>query len=85
MLAALTSGPDRDRTNPILDVMRSVGLIRHSVPHAVVGKKAYVRWWQRIRAIAALGVIVLALGVALAAGIGVIILGAGFLLEQAIA
>ncbi len=84
-MAALTTGPDRDRVNPIIESMRAIGIIHHHVPRAVVGKKAYVRWWQRLRAIITLGVIVLALGVALAAGIGIIILGAGFLLEQAIA
>lgn len=68
----------------MLDSLRALGLIRRGVERPVVGRKAYVRLWERLRALVVLAAIVLALGVALAAVIGVIVLGAGFLLEQAI-
>ncbi len=43
-----------------------------------------MRWWQRLGAAAVLTAIVAGLGIALAAVVGVVVLGAGFLLEQAI-
>ena len=43
-----------------------------------------MRLWERVRALVVLSAIVIGLGVALAAAIGVVVLGAGFLLEQAI-
>jgi len=85
VFAAATAGPDDDRLNPFLDSLRTIGVIRRRVPRPVVGKKAYVRWWERLRAVIVLTAMVAAIGVALAASIGIIILGAGFLLEQAIA
>jgi len=84
-LAATAAGTGGDRINPLLDSMRALGIVRRRTPRPVVGKKAYVRWWERLRATIVLAAIVAALGVALAAAIGIIILGAGFLLEQAIA
>lgn len=85
LLAATARGSGNDRVNPLLDSLRALGIIRRRVPRPVVGKKAYVRWWERLRALVVLSVIVVALGIALAAAIGVIVLGAAFLLEQAIA
>jgi len=71
--------------NPLLDSLRVLGIIRRRVPRTVVGKKAYVRWWERLRALVVLAGIVVALGIAVAAVIGVAVLSAAFLLEQAIA
>ncbi|MFQ5558403.1 MAG: hypothetical protein ACE5GB_12980 [Acidimicrobiales bacterium] len=68
----------------MIDVLRFVGLARREVPRPVVGRKAYVRWWERLRALIVLSGIVVGLGFALAATIGILVLGAGFLLEQAI-
>ncbi len=85
MLYTVATGPGGGHVNPLLDSMRAIGLVRRQTPRPVVGKKAYVRWWERLRAMIVLTVVVAALGVALAAAIGIIILGAGFLLEQAIA
>lgn len=67
-----------------MDSLRALGLIRRRVARPVVGRKAYVRLWERVRALVVLTAIVIGLGVALAAAIGVVVLGAGFLLEQAI-
>jgi len=85
LLMAAAARPDEERVNPLLDSLRVLGIIRRRVPRTVVGKKAYVRWWERLRALVVLAAIVVALGIALAAAVGVIVLGAAFLLEQAIA
>ncbi len=84
LLAAANANHDNG-TNPFLESLRAIGLIRQRGRRPVVGRKAYVRWWERLRAMVALGAIVIALGIALAAVVGIVILGAGFLLEQAIA
>ena len=68
----------------VINVLRFFGLARRGVPRPVVGPKAFVRWWQRLGAAAVLTAIVAGLGIALAAVVGVVVLGAGFLLEQAI-
>lgn len=68
----------------MIDVLRFFGLARRGVPRPVVGPKAFVRWWQRLRAAVVLAAVVAGLGAASAAVVGVIVLGAGFLLEQAI-
>lgn len=68
----------------VIDVLRFFGLARRGVPRPVVGPKAFVRWWQRLRAAVVLAAVVAGLGAASAAVVGVIVLGAGFLLEQAI-
>lgn len=68
----------------MIDVLRFFGLARRGVPRPVVGPKAFVRWWQRLRAAVVLVAIVAGLGLALAAVVGVIALTAGFLLERAI-
>ena len=75
---------DEDRTNIILDSLRVLGIVRRRVDRPVVGRKAYVRWWERLRAIIVLGAMVVALGIALAAVIGITVLSLGFLLERAI-
>jgi len=68
----------------IMDSLRVLGIVRKHVDRPVVGRKAYTRWWERLRAIIVLSAIVVSLGVALAAIVGVTVLSLGFLLEQAI-
>ena len=75
---------DEDRTNIIMDSLRVLGIVRRRVDRPVVGRKAYVRWWERLRAIIVLAALVVALGIALAAVIGITVLSLGFLLERAI-
>ena len=74
----------QDATALALDSLRVLGLVRRRVDCPTVGRKAYVRWWERIRSLIVLAAIVIGLGIALAATIGVTVLGAGFLLERAI-
>jgi hypothetical protein len=54
------------------------------VEEPVVGRRAYVRVWERVRALIVLTGIIITIGVVLAASIGIVFLAAGFLLEQAI-
>ncbi len=75
---------DEDDTNIIMDSLRAVGLVRRRLDRPIVGRKAYVRWWERIRAIIVLAALVVGLGIALAAVVGITVLGLGFLLERAI-
>ncbi|MEM8706321.1 MAG: hypothetical protein AAGE98_07685 [Actinomycetota bacterium] len=75
---------DEDDTNIIMDSLRVLGLVRRRVDRPVVGRKAYVRWWERVRAIIVLAALVVGLGIALAAVIGITVLSLGFLLERAI-
>ena len=82
MLAAPVD--DDDDTNIVMDTLRVLGIVRRRVDRPVVGRKAYVRWWERLRALIVLAGIVVALGVALAAVVGITVLGLGFLLERAI-
>ena len=64
--------------------LRAVGILRRTVERPVVGPKAYVRLWQRLRSLIVLGAIVVGLGIAVAVVIGVIVVGLAFLLENAI-
>jgi hypothetical protein len=75
---------DNDRPNPLLDSLRASGILRQRGLRPVIGARAYVRWWERVRAGLVLTAIIAGLGVAFAAVIGVTVVGAGFLLEQAI-
>lgn len=75
---------DEDDTNIIMDSLRVIDLVRRRVDRPIVGRKAYVRWWERIRAIIVLAALVVGLGIALAAVVGITVLGLGFLLERAI-
>ena len=75
---------DEDDTNIFVDSLRVLGLVRRRVDRPVVGRKAYVRWWERLRAIIVLAALVVGLGIALAAVIGITVLSLGFLLERAI-
>ena len=69
----------------LLDVLRIVGLARRAVPRPVVGPKAYVQWWQRVLALVVLVAMMVGIGFVLAAAVGLMVVVAGFLLEQAIA
>lgn len=75
---------DDDDTNIIMDTLRVLGIVRRRVDRPVVGRKAYVRWWERVRALIVLAAIVIGLGIALAAIVGITVLSLGFLLERAI-
>lgn len=75
---------DEDDTNIIMDSLRAIGLVRRRVDRPIVGRKAYVRWWERVRAIIVLAALVVGLGIALAVVVGITVLGLGFLLERAI-
>lgn len=68
----------------LIDVLRVLGLARRAVPRPVVGPKAYPQWWQRLLALAVLIALVVVIGFALAALVGLLVVVAGFLLEQAI-
>ena len=80
-----TATPFRDDdSNIAMDTLRLLGIVRRRVDRPVVGRKAYVRWWERIRALIVLGAIVIGLGLLLAVVVGVMILSLGFMLERAI-
>ena len=68
----------------LIDVLRVLGLARRAVPRPVVGPKAYPQWWQRIFALLVLAAMVVVIGFVLAALVGLLVVVAGFLLEQAI-
>ena len=65
-------------------MLRLLGLARRAVPRPVVGPKAYPQWWQRLLALILLVALVVAIGFVLAALVGIMVVVAGFLLEQAI-
>ena len=73
-----------DDSNIVMDSLRVLGIVRKRVDRPIVGRKAYTRWWERLRAIIVLSAIVISLGIALAAIVGVTVLSLGFLLEQAL-
>ena len=68
----------------LIDVLRVLGLARRALPRPVVGPKAYPQWWQRLLALLVLIALVVGIGFALAALVGLLAVVAGFLLEQAI-
>ena len=68
----------------LIDVLRVLGLARRAVPQVVVGPKAYPQWWQRLLALIALVALVTVIGFVLAAAVGIMVVVAGFLLENAI-
>lgn len=84
VFAALRFDEDDDNSI-VMDSLRVLGLVRRQVERPTVGRKAYVRVWERVRALIVLSAIIISIGVMLAASIGVLVLAAGFLLEQAIA
>ncbi len=84
VLAMTAPVDDDDDTNIVMDTLRVLGIVRRRVDRPVVGRKAYVRWWERLRALIVLTAIVVGLGIALAAVVGITVLSLGFLLERAI-
>ena len=83
--ALRSAGPSRPRRRiRLIDVLRVLGLARRAVPRPVVGPKAYPQWWQRLLALVVLVALVVGIGFALAALVGLLVVVAGFLLEQAI-
>lgn len=83
LLLAAVSQSDDDR-NGVVEALRTLGVLRDPNPPPTVGRRAYVRWWERTRAALFLVAVLVGLGVVLAAVVGVTVLIAGFLLEQAI-
>lgn len=83
-LDLLLTAPVDDENSILMDSLRAVGLVRKRVDRPVVGKKAYVRMWERVRAVIVLAAIIISLGVLLATVVGLFFLALGFLLEQAI-
>ena len=83
-LAAAVSFDDDDDTSIVMDSLRVLGLVRRGIDRPVVGRKAYVRLWERVRALVVLTAIIVSIGIMLAVAIGLIVLAAGFLLEQTI-
>ena len=84
MTAPKRSKQSKQVSEALVRVLRAVGVLRQPVERPVVGSKAYVRLWQRLRSLIVLAAIVVGLGIVLAVVIGVIILGLAFLLENAI-
>ena len=79
------SGPRYNQPSEVLvRSLRAVGVLPRTVERPVVGPKAYVRLWQRLRSLIVLAAIVIGLGIAVAIVIGVIVVGLAFLLEKAI-
>ncbi len=68
----------------VLDTLRVLGFVRKQVDRPTVGRKAYVRWWERFRAAIVLVAVVGGLGIVLATILGVTVVGLGFLLEHSI-
>lgn len=83
-MRAVRFDEDEDDTSIVMDSLRVLGLVRRRIEKPVVGRRAYVRLWERIRALIVLATIIITIGVVLAATIGILVLAAGFLLEQAI-
>jgi hypothetical protein len=83
-LAAAASFDDDDDPSIVMDSLRVLGLVRRGIDRPVVGRKAYVRLWERVRALVVLTAIIVSIGMMLAVAIGLIVLAAGFLLEQTI-
>lgn len=83
--ALRSAGPARPRRRiRLIDVLRVLGLARRAVPRPVVGPDAYPQWWQRLLALVVLIALVVGIGFALAALVGLLVVVAGFVLEQAI-
>lgn len=80
-------GPTRQselKSATLVRVLRAVGILRQPVHRPVVGPKAYVQLWQRLRSLIVLAAIVVGLGIVVAVVVGVIVLGIAFLAENAI-
>ena len=84
MTAPEQSGQSGQASEVLVRALRAVGVLRQPVQRPVVGPKAYVRLWQRLRSLIVLAAIVVGLGIVLAVAVGVIVLGLAFFLENAI-
>ena len=84
MTAPKRSKQSKQASEVLLRALRAVGILRQPVQRPVVGPKAYVRLWQRLRSLIVLAAIVVGLGIVLAVVVGVIVLGLAFFLENAI-
>ncbi len=84
MTAPKGSKQSKQASEVLLRALRAVGVLRQPVQRPVVGPKAYVRLWQRLRSLIVLAAIVVGLGIVLAVVVGVIVLGLAFFLENAI-
>jgi hypothetical protein len=83
-IAAAVRFEEDDDRSIVMDSLRALGVVRREVERPVVGRKAYVRLWERVRALIVLATVIATVGVLLAATIGITFLAVGFLLEQAI-
>lgn len=84
MTAPKRSKQSKQASEVLVAALRAVGILRQGVQRPVVGPKAYVRLWQRLRSLIVLAAIVVGLGIVLAVVVGVIVLGLAFFLENAI-
>jgi len=84
MTAPKRSEQSDQASEVLVRALRAVGVLRQPVQRPVVGPKAYVRLWQRLRSFIVLAAIVVGLGIVLAVVVGVIVLGLAFFLENAI-
>ncbi len=73
------------RAPRFMKLLRVLGLASRGVPRPVVGVGAYVRWWERLFAACGLVVLMVIISLVLAFAIGLGVVVAGLLLEQAIA
>lgn len=78
----MTQTDPRPAPRPSILARLGLGYLPPEPP--VTGKRARVTWWQKVRSLIILTVLVLILGAAVAAGIGAIVFLAGFILEQAV-
>ncbi len=84
MTAPEKSKQSKQASEVLVRALRAVGILRQPVQRPVVGPKAYVRLWQRLRSLIVLAAIVVGVGIVLAVVVGVIVLGLAFFLENAI-
>lgn len=84
MTAPEQSRQSSQASEVLVRALRAVGILRQPVQPAVVGPKAYVRLWQRLRSLMVLAAIVVGLGIVVAVVVGVFVLGLAFFLENAI-
>ena len=76
--------PDFDPLTQPRPWWNRIGLGTRPPRPPVVGKKAWVQWWERLRSLVLLAAVVATLGLLLALAIGVFVFLLGFLLEQAV-
>lgn len=76
--------PPEQASEVLVRTLRTIGILRQPAKRPVVGPKAYVRLWQRLRSLTVLAATVFGLGVVLAVVVGIVVLGLAFFLENAI-